>query len=257
MMGDKKMKKLLLTLGGLALALAAGGAQAMPLSELLNGGSITAGDKVFDDWRMIYENNSDITAPAFDASNIDVSPLNDGGMDPGPGLAFSVSNGALDVTGDGLFAFIDYMFGFRVTAAPGNLIKDNSLNITNAVVTNSGDNGMFIQEFIGTAPGLVDDPGNISLPDLAVNSVDFDWLDPTFGGPGLTSDISNDVTFDATNQIYVSKNILVWASDVTETASLTGFEQRFSQVAIPEPSTVLLMIAGMAGLGLSRRKLRA
>ena len=247
------MKKILLTLGGLLLALSAGGAQAIPLSDLLAGQSITAGDKVFDQWRLISETNSDFLAPPIDASGIDVQPLNDGGMDPGPGLLFTISNGAFDVTGDGIYAFIDYMIGFRVTAPAGIGIKDNSLQITNGFVTNSGDNGMYIQEFAGTAPNLVDDPGNTSLPDLSVTSTEFSWLDP---GPAF-SDLTDSATFAPTNSIYVSKDILVWASDVNETASLTGFEQRFSQTPIPEPSTVLLLGAGIAGLGLSRRKRRA
>ena len=147
---------------------------------------------------------------------------------------------------------------FNMTADPGFLIKDNSLDITDAVVTNSGDNGVGIQEFIGTAPNLVDDPGNISLPDLAVNSVEFSYQDPAlFGGSGLTSNTSGSVNFTPNNSIYVSKDISVWASTDGETASLTGFSQRFSQQTVPEPSTVLLMAIGIAGLGFGRRKLRA
>jgi hypothetical protein len=254
----EKMNKILQILGAFVLAIAAGGAQAIPLSDLLAGQSITAGDKVFDEWRLISEIYSDPSL-TVDPSNIDVTALNDGGLDPGPGLSFSVSNGALDVTGDGLYAFIDYMFGFRVTVTdPAFLIKDNSLHITNALVTNSGDNGVAIQEFVGTDPTLVEVPGDSSLPDLGVKYVEFSYLDPTFGGPGLIDNLTDSVSFDPQSQIWVSKDILVWASDTNETASLTGFEQRFSQVAsVPEPSTWLLMVAGAAGLGLGRRKRRA
>ena len=245
-------KRLLQTVGALVLAIAAGGAQAIPLSTLLGGGTITAGDKVFDQWRLIYEDNSDLLAPPIDASGIDVTALNDGGLDPGPGLHFSVNNAAFNVTGDGIYAYIDYMFGFRVTAASGYLIKDNSLEITNGFVTNSGYNGMYIQEFVGTDPTLVDVPGDISLPDLAVKSVEFSWLDP---GPAF-SDLSDSATFTPTNSIYVSKNILVWASDVNETASLTGFEQRFSQT-VPEPGTLLLLAPAVVGLLAARRRNKA
>ena len=246
------MKKFLTTLGVLALVLAAaGGAQAISLADLLAGQSITAGDKTFDQWRLIWEDYSD-PALTVDSANIEVTALNDGGLDPGPGLHFSASAGALDVTGDGIYAYIDYMFGFRVTAGTGYLIKDNSLEITDAVVTNSGDNGMFIQEFAGTDPGLVDVPGDTSLPDLAVKDVEFSWLD----GPGLTADLTDSASFAPHSQIYVSKDILVWASDVNETASLTGFTQRFSQVAaIPEPSTWWLMGLGLLGLAGVGRKM--
>jgi len=245
------MRKLFTTLGALALVLAAAGvAPAISLADLLGGQSITAGDKTFDQWRLIWEDYSD-PALTVDPANIDVIALNDGGLDPGPGLHFSVSAGALDVTGDGIYAYIDYMFGFRVTAGAGYLIKDNSLQITDASVTNLLDNGMFIQEFVGTDPGLVDVPGDSSLPDLAVKDVEFSYLDP---GPAF-ADLTDSAAFAPHSQIYVSKDILVWASDPGETASLQGFEQRFSQMsAVPEPSTFLLMGLGLAGLWGAGRK---
>jgi hypothetical protein len=251
-------KRLLLTLGTVVLAIITGGAQATLLSDLLNGGSITAGDKVFDMW---FVNPVAVSDPALevDPANIDVTALNDGGLDPGPGLSFSISNGAFDVTGDGIYAFIDYLIGFRVTAPTGLNIKDNSLAITDASVTNSGDNGITIQEFVGTVKSKVDVPGDISVPDLSVTDAEFSWLDPTlFGGPGLISNLTDSASFAPQSQIWVSKDIFVWASDVDETASLTGFYQRFSQItSAPEPTTLLLMAAGFAGMGLVRRRWRA
>ena len=182
-------KRLLLTVGTVVLAIISGGAQATLLSDLLNGGSITAGDKVFDMW---FVDPVAVSDPALevDPANIDVTALNDGGLDPGPGLHFSISNGAFDVTGDGIYAFIDYLIGFRVTAPTGLNIKDNSLAITDAVVTNSGDNGITIQEFAGTDKSNVDVPGDINAPNLSVTDVEFSWLDPTFGGPGLISNLT-------------------------------------------------------------------
>lgn len=242
-------KRLLQVLSAAAiLAISTGSAQATLLSDLLSGGSIQAGDKVFDDWRVIFEEYSD-DALKVNAANIDVNALNDGGMDPGPGLSFSILNNAFTVTGDNGFSFIDYMFGFRVTAAPGLAIKDNSLTITSGMVTNAGDNGMYIGESVGTSADKVSNPGDTLTPDLGYKEVEFSYLDPD-----LINNVSDSAAFTPHNQIYVSKNIFVWASGDNETASLGGFEQRFSQTPVPEPATLLLLAAGVAGLGLSRRK---
>jgi hypothetical protein len=104
------MKKTLLAL---ALAVAAGGAQAIPLSELLRpGGSITAGDKLFDNWSVIFQDSS-TAGRVVNTTNIDVSALNDGGLNPGPGLKFDILNSEFSVTGDGLYAYLDFTFASR------------------------------------------------------------------------------------------------------------------------------------------------
>jgi hypothetical protein len=224
-----------------------GGANATPLSNLLNGGSITAGDKLFDNWSLGFYDSSD--GRTFNAANIDVTALNDGGLNPGPGLIFSVSNGELSVNGDGIYAFVDLMFGFRASVTdPAFLIKDNSLGSLNAFVAStadlndgSNDNGNYINEKIGTAAGL---------SDLGINEVEFSILDSV-----TTSNVTDSVVFAPQREVWVTKNILVWAVDDTDSAGLYGFDQRFSQTpAVPEPSTFLLLGGGLAALVAIRRR---
>ena len=103
-----------------------------------------------------------------DLSLIDVTPLLDGGSDPGPGLAYNAGT-ELDLTGDSFFSFIDLSFGFRVSTLGDALIKDNSLILQQAVVTLAGNNGSFIEESVGTAPGPGEQVGRVQLPRGAGN----------------------------------------------------------------------------------------
>lgn len=221
-------------------------AQAITLAELFNGGSLVAGDKLFDSWELLFYDSSEFDR-SLNAGNIDVLPLHDGGLNPGPGLDFNVLNGELTVTGDGLYAYVDLMFGFRVSVLDPLLrITDNSLELTSGSLSYLedveifNDLGFYIRETIGTSPW--DD-------DLGIKEVEFSLLNGT-----QFSFLSDIADFDPQSEIWVTKNILVWAFETTDTAELLGFNQRYSQTVVPEPTTWLLMLLGGAGLVAARRK---
>jgi hypothetical protein len=237
------MKKSLQYVGAAALAFAfAGSAQAITLTDLLGGGSVTAGDKLLDSWEVLFQDSSDFAQVNTD--NIDVTALNDGGLDPGPGLQFDILNDELGVIGDDIFAYRDFQFGFRVSVLDPDLaIKDVSLSYSAYIgYTADGfnDNGSYIQEYVGTALGLND------LTDL---SVEFSVLDDSL------TDVNNVAAgFNPRSEIWVTKNILVWATDSTDSAGIDSFNQRFSQTTVPEPASIALIVLGLAGFGVARRR---
>jgi hypothetical protein len=236
--------------GCLAIAFAAvGSAQAATatLAELFKpGGSIQAGDKLFDNWTQNFYDTS-FAGKTFNPANILVTSLDDGGLNPGPGLSFSVLNGELSVTGANVYTYIDLQIGFRASVLlPGLAIKDVSLGLgigdgvlewRTAPPVN--DLGMYVHEDVGTTAG-----GD----DLGTNEVEFSVLDNA-----LTSNLTDTASFAPQSELWVTKNILVWSQNATDTATLSGFEQRFSQTPIPEPASFALVGVALAAAAAARR----
>ncbi len=235
------MNKLkLLKTGILLLTLfSANGAQGISLSDLLQGSSITVNDKLFDRWTFSQTASDDTFL--LNAANIEVSGLPATGtnlLDPGPGLAFDIIDGAT-VTGNGSYAYLDFTIGFMASVLSGSPydIKDVSLDLLTASLSGDQNLGVSIKEDVyNTANNL-----------LATTDVNFGLFNKN-----LSANFSNSIAFPSHKSISVTKNVLVWSTASGETATLFDFEQHFSQV--PEPEVLLMLTIGLAGAGITRMR---
>ena len=224
------MKRVLGFLCAMLLVLTAlGNAQAVPLAALFDGGTITIGDKIFADWEPLFLDFSAPEGPDF--SLIEVTPLGDPPFNPG--LLFETDQ-ELTVTD---FDFIRFDLGFSVAALSGiPLIKDNSIELLDGAVGGEG--------LVSVMEDVYDPAGNL----LAVKEV--------FADSALQELVLFDeADFPPQAQIFVEKSISLFGFGDGDLASLTAFNQRFSQVS--EPATLLLVGTGLLGLAWFRRKFKS
>ncbi len=198
------------------------------LDDLLEGGSITSGDKVFSSFRN-YSSQVSVTsgtALSVNPPDVYVTPYQDTAGDYG--LKFT--SNAFTITGGTLSQLT--VFDYTVTAGAGYLISGNTL----AIVATAADGGITVTENAYQAgTGMT----NLLATKLAL-------VQPFF------SILSDSKTYtSAFPAVDVHKSIsLYMAGGNNETNTLTEFTQTFSQ--IPEPATLGVLVLG--GLAMLRRR---
>jgi hypothetical protein len=136
-----------------------------------------------------------------------------------------------------LFQFSDFILGGAAGAQMVNMIS-NSSTIYGANQTGGGISLQNQVEFIGTGPTTeMQANGNGSL------------FGPFIGGPPYNLD---NVTLNASGNA-----VFAYEWDVTLTPNTSFQISESSQITVPEPSSMALMVSGMLGLALLYRRRRA
>lgn len=185
------------------------------LACLIQGDSITAGDKTFDDFSYLF------TGDMPDASGVNVVAIQDD--DGNYGIRFQA--GFLDLAST--VGASDALIGYSVTVTdPDNVIT---------AMNTSGN------------PTLLGGAGSISV----VGTVDFDvnarttiFDDESAGTQSLdTLLVPNLTSFQVTNDI-----LTIVIPDDPGTATLSYLDQTFTQASVPEPALTSLLVLGLAAL---------
>jgi hypothetical protein len=186
----------------------------------INQTEISIFDKKFSDWNFS-------SYYGVDLSRIYVTPLSDDPLNPG--LQFTI--------GPEYSMIPDFTLYYDVATIDGVArIKDASLEITDINITDIDNAAFRIDEY----------EYDSALFFYTVEVINLD-ADPDIFEPFASSN------FIPQSNMTVATIVSDYGAFDFSTDSIT-FEQRFSQ--IPEPSTILLLGFGLAGVGLLKRKFK-
>jgi hypothetical protein len=191
------------------------------LSDLLNGGTFTTGDKVFSNFTYV---------PNGDAPPAELVKVTDEGI---------AANGIRFVG-----PFIDY---------PGGTASDALITFDVAVV--EGSNMAISEVHLAANPAVLEGPGLANVTETLLPDITTDKLVMWDLGPGKSQQLSDTIVLPHTyKQLSIQKDIILHATGDTAAVTLSFVDQVFTQV--PEPASLTLLAMGLFAIGCVRRRQR-
>lgn len=250
-----KLYHLALSLVATASVLAmASDASAVPLTDLFAGGSITVGDKLFDNWTLITNsiNGSEPrSSTEFNLANVDVSGDN---SDPlNPKLVFTPSASELTVTqngGVGVTAALDFSYDVSVQNPNFQWVDSSHVaNFSEVTVVNNDHSAhlhgeLFTDSTLSTQIVAIGPDTHLIRDDTIPTFVDESNVTDTVFFAGRTSG--------------TMLQELTWNTDSnTESVGISSFTVGFSQQnLIPEPSSAISCLVGFTFFVIRRYRRR-
>jgi hypothetical protein len=200
------------------------------LADYVNaaGKGILVGDKLFRDFTYVTTDSTGLTNNLLPASSISLGPIT--GM-----VGFGLQLSAPFFTAQNVQKDFLISYSVTVTNAP-MLISDVHLDYNGAYV---GNGFSIVTETVFDAGGI---GGNL-LGQIDVHNPP----------PALST---NFFLNTPQQKLFIEKDIQLLSFSANDIATISFIDQTFSQVAIPEPSSMMLVASGLAGLWLWCRRRR-
>jgi PEP-CTERM motif len=231
------MNRLTKYLGAVSLAFVTAQVQAVPLSDLIAGGTISSGDKLFENWELFSVTDPEHSA-GIQLHLIEVTAIGDGSAGNAYGLNFDFG-GQFALGDQGEFDFMDLNFGYSATATDADKVITSAM--MSAVGAASGDDAFFtVQKDAYDAAG-----DSIWGPDEFMEVYD-DTM--------LGTELSDSAALPGLGTVWIEDNIALYFDSFFGDSGvlLASFEQRFGQrairVPVPAPGTLVLFALGLLGL---------